>query len=137
MERVIADTSFVVALTNQTDVNHRRIAAIYAQHTRILLPQLALVEIAYLLGRNAGIGTTINLLQQLPMSRFELVSATDDDVQRVADILHQYLDSKVDFVDGIVMAIAERLNIRTVLTLDQRDFRMFRPKHCQSFTIQP
>ena len=81
---------FVVALTNQTDANHRHVTPIYAQHTRILLPQLALVEIAYLLGRNAGIETTINLLQQLPVSRFELVAATDDDVQRVANILHQY-----------------------------------------------
>ena len=56
---------------------------------------------------------------------------------RIFCISIQYIDSKVDFVDAMVMAIAERLNIQTVLTLDQRDFRMFRPKHCKSFTIQP
>ncbi|NEQ96429.1 MAG: PIN domain-containing protein [Cyanothece sp. SIO2G6] len=137
MERVIADTSFVVALTNQADVNHGRVTAVYANYSQIFLPQLTLVEIAYLLGRNAGISCTTRLLQQLPMSRFTLISATDDDIQHVASILHQYMDSQLDFVDAVVMAIAERLNIQTVLTLDQRDFRMFRPKHCEGFTIYP
>lgn len=52
-------------------------------------------------------------------------------------ILEQYADSKVDFVDASIMAIAERLDIRTVLTIDQRDFRLFQPSHCQSFILQP
>ncbi|MGK7888824.1 MAG: type II toxin-antitoxin system VapC family toxin [Leptolyngbyaceae cyanobacterium] len=137
MERVIADTSFVVTLTNQSDINHDRVTAIYANYSQILLPQLALVEIAYLLGRNAGILCTIRFLQQLPRSRFILISATDDDLQRVASVLHQYMDSKLDFVDATVMAIAERLKVQTVLTLDRRDFQMFRPIHCESFIIYP
>ncbi|MDB9529179.1 hypothetical protein PN498_24520 [Oscillatoria sp. CS-180] len=56
---------------------------------------------------------------------------------RTADILERYIDSKVDFVDAVVMAIAEWLNLTTVLTLDQRDFRLFRPTHCESFRLKP
>ncbi|MGF1600738.1 MAG: hypothetical protein ACFCU8_01750 [Thermosynechococcaceae cyanobacterium] len=36
-----------------------------------------------------------------------------------------------------IMAIAERLNITTVLTIDQRDFSLFRPLHCQNFILRP
>jgi hypothetical protein len=35
------------------------------------------------------------------------------------------------------MAVAERFGITTVLTLDQRDFRLYRPRHCQVFEILP
>ena len=56
---------------------------------------------------------------------------------RTAQILEQYSDSKVDFVDASVMAIAERLNIITVLTIDQRDSRLLKPLHCSNFTLLP
>ena len=35
------------------------------------------------------------------------------------------------------MAIAERLNLQTVLTLDRRDFSIFRPQHCSAFNLLP
>ncbi|MGF1515543.1 MAG: type II toxin-antitoxin system VapC family toxin [Elainellaceae cyanobacterium] len=137
MERVIADTGFVVALANRSDNRHGDVAQIYLQYPHILLPQLVLVEVAYLVGRDAGIATTVELLRSLTTSRFEQISVTDDDVERAANILEQYMDSKVDFVDACIMAIAERLNIKTILTIDQRDFRLFRPKHCDSFSLLP
>lgn len=55
----------------------------------------------------------------------------------VAEILQIYADSRIDFVDASVMAIAERYGSTQVLTLDQRDFRLFQPKHCDSFVILP
>lgn len=61
----------------------------------------------------------------------------EQDIDRSAEILAQYIDSKIDFVDACVMAIAERLNIQTVLTIDQRDFRLFRPNHCANFILKP
>ncbi|MEO1351951.1 MAG: PIN domain-containing protein [Cyanobacteria bacterium J06635_15] len=137
MEVVIADTGFVVALANRSDQRHAEVRPIYLQYPQILLPQLVLVEVAYLIGRDIGIATVVNFLQGLPASRFELIEATDQDIARVAEILEQYADSKVDFVDASVMAIAERLKVKTILTIDQRDFRLFRPSHCQSFTLLP
>jgi predicted nucleic acid-binding protein len=42
-------------------------------------------------------------------------------------------DARRDFVDALIAAIAERLNITRVLTLDRRDFQLIRPKHCPGF----
>jgi predicted nucleic-acid-binding protein len=95
-----------------------------------LLPQTVLAELAYLVGRNAGIGTVVAFLQGLSVSRFSLVALTDQDVIRVAEILDEYADSRIDFVDVSVMAIAERYGIKKIFTLDQRDFRLYRPQHC-------
>jgi predicted nucleic acid-binding protein len=137
METVIADTGFVVALLNRADVRHQDVKAIYSQRSSILLPQTTLVEIAYLVGRDAGILTVVSFLQGLSESRFEVIPLTPTDVTRIAQILAMYADSYIDFVDASVMAMAERLQIEIVLTLDQRDFRMFRPTHCSSFTLLP
>lgn len=137
METVIADTGFVVALLNQTDSRHPDVQPIYLKYSEILLPKTVFVEVAYLIGRDAGIPTTIAFLRNLPKSRFRPIDLITQDIDRIADILEQYIDSRVDFVDASVMAIAERCNIKTVLTLDQRDFRFFRPKHRNAFTIVP
>ncbi|MBW4571579.1 MAG: PIN domain-containing protein [Tolypothrix carrinoi HA7290-LM1] len=138
MERTpaVADTGFVVALLNRSDAMHSIVTTIYTQHRQILLPQV-LAEVAYLVGRNAGVRIVVAFLQGLFASRFTLVALTDQDVMRVAEILDEYADSRIDFVDASVMAVAERYGSTTIFTLDQRDFRLFRPKHCDSFEILP
>ncbi len=47
--------------------------------------------------------------------------------------MEKYADSKIDFVDCAIMAMAERLNISRILTVDQRDFRLLRPLHVDAF----
>ncbi|MDY6785637.1 MAG: PIN domain-containing protein [Cyanobacteriota bacterium] len=139
MEKIgaIADTGFVVALLNRQDRYHTAVATIYQQQQAIALPQPALTEIAYLLGRDAGIPKVIQFLRSLDESRFQVISLSPSDTQRVANILDTYQDSQIDFVDGCVMAIAERLNLQTVLTLDRRDFSIVRPQHCSAFNLLP
>jgi uncharacterized protein len=133
----VADTGFVVALLNRSDAMHSFVATLYIQQKQILLPQTVLAELAYLVGCNAGIATVVAFLQGLSASRFSLVALTDQDVIRVAQILDEYADSRIDFVDASVMAIAERYGIKKIFTLDQRDFRLYRPQHCDSFEILP
>lgn len=137
METVIADTGFVVALANRSDSKHQAVRTVYIQQQMILLPQTVLAEVAYLIGRESGIVTVASLLRGLPVSRFSLIALVEQDILRVAEILNQYADSRIDFVDATVMAVAERLNIVTVLTLDRRDFSLFRPRHCDIFNLIP
>lgn len=137
METAIADTGFVVALLNRTDDHHSAATVIYLQQEVILLPQTVLAEVAYLLGRDAGNLTVVAFLQGLAASRFRLTALQGQDILRTAEILERYADSRIDFVDATVMAIAERHRLTRILTLDQRDFRLFRPSHCHSFTLLP
>jgi uncharacterized protein len=134
----VADTGFVVALLNRLDAQHEPVKALYEQTSQpILLPQTTLAEVAYLVGQASGIANVAAFLQGLPASRFQLEALTAQDVQRVAQILKQYADSRIDFVDASVMAVAERHRITTIMTLDHRDFRLFRPSHCPYFELLP
>ena len=41
------------------------------------------------------------------------------------------------FVDALIAATAERLNVKRLLTLDRRDFQLIRPRHCDGFELLP
>ncbi len=78
----ITDTGWVVALLNQLDAKHYDSVEIYKRQNSILLPQTVLAEVAYLVGRNAGINIVATFLKGLSSSRFSLISLTEVDVIR-------------------------------------------------------
>jgi predicted nucleic acid-binding protein len=135
--RIIADTSYVIAVTITTDKDHERCAAIHKTQNDIVLPQSTLAEVMYLLTKHVGNLAASRFLRLLPRSKYRVIPLSDEDIARTAAILDQYSDSRVDFVDASVIAVAERLNIARVLTLDRRDFDMVRPSHIPHFELLP
>ena len=71
------------------------------------MPQTVLAEVSYLIGREAGIKKVSTFLKGISNSRFSLIALTTEDILRIAEILEQYVDSRIDFVDASVMAVAE------------------------------
>ncbi|MBE2270904.1 MAG: PIN domain-containing protein [Anaerolinea sp.] len=133
----VADTSFVVALITRTETYHEVCFAASKTVRVIYLPQTTLAEVGYLLSKRYGNLVMARFLAQLPQSKFRLVPLDDTDIARTAELLQKYADSRVDFVDATIAAVAERLNIIRILTLDRRDFALIRPKHVAQFEILP
>jgi predicted nucleic acid-binding protein len=135
--RTVADTSFVVALADENDPYHQRCLAVYEQVQVIYLPQTTLAEVGYLLRRAGGNMMTARFLRLLPYRKYKLHSLDENDLERTAQILERYADSRVDFVDATVGAVADNRQITTILTLDRRDFQIVRPRHTSRFEILP
>lgn len=136
----VADTGFLVALLNKTDAKHQLVLPLYRKLTKpMLVPQTVLAETAYMVGRSAGILAVTTFLRSLGArgSRLRLCALTEQDTDCIAEILEEYQDSRIDFVDASVMAIAERYQTQTVFTIDQRDFRIFRPRHVDHLLLFP
>jgi predicted nucleic acid-binding protein len=74
---------------------------------------------------------------ELERDRYRLVSLTTTDLARMAELVTQYADLRLDPTDASVIAIAERFGIRQVATLDRRDFSVVRPRHAGGFVIVP
>jgi uncharacterized protein len=55
----------------------------------------------------------------------------------MAELVRTYADLGLGGVDSSVIAIAERLGISTIATLDQRHFRVVRPRHVEVFDLIP
>ena len=62
---------------------------------------------------------------------------TSDDLIRVAELERAYADLNLGMVDAAVIATCERLRETKVATLDQRHFRVVRPRHCDHLTLLP
>lgn len=49
----------------------------------------------------------------------------------------QYGDFPLGFVDAAVVAVAERLDVVEIATIDRRHFAAIRPRHVGAFTLLP
>jgi predicted nucleic acid-binding protein len=67
----------------------------------------------------------------------DVEAPTPDDWIRIADLVEQYDDFPLGGADASVVALAERLDAETIVTLDERHFRAVRPKHREAFRLVP
>jgi predicted nucleic acid-binding protein len=55
----------------------------------------------------------------------------------MAALVRRYADLPLGAVDASVVAVAERLKITQVATLDRRHFTVVRPEHVPAFELLP
>ncbi|MBI2193158.1 MAG: hypothetical protein HYU36_14355 [Planctomycetes bacterium] len=60
-----------------------------------------------------------------------------DDLIRCRELVRRYRDLDLGLADAAVVAVAERLQIRRVLTLDEHEFRTMLPKDGRPFILLP
>jgi uncharacterized protein len=134
----ILDTSFLFALADQGDRNHQRVLAVAESENELLvLPVVVLPEVCYLIASRLGHQAMCRFVSSATPNAVQVESLTPEDLVRVHQILEQYSDNQLDFTDAAIVAIAERLNITRVYTLDRRDFSIIRPSHCDYFELLP
>ena len=133
----LLDTGFLLAVIDADDNLHAACVAALESETNPILPDVVLPELAYLILRELGYPTLTKFLRAVAAGEMAQVQSTPPDLARAAELLEKYADNKVDFVDCVIVAMAERLNLTRVLTVDRRHFTVFRPKHCEYFEIAP
>jgi predicted nucleic acid-binding protein len=132
----ILDTSFLFALTDQGDRNHQQVLAVSRSVDEpLVLPVVVLPEVCYLIASRLGHQAMRHFMSRMTPDAVQVESVISEDLIRVHEILEQYADSLLDFTDAAIVAIAERLNITRIYTLDRRDFSIIRPKHCDYFEL--
>ena len=55
----------------------------------------------------------------------------------MADLVDRYASLPLGAADASVVAIAERLGITRIATVDRRDFTVVRPRHIPAFELIP
>ena len=135
---VLLDSSALVAVASRRDRAHRAVTdALGQERSGIHVPHTVLVESAQVVTARVGKAAWTSLLRGVLDSDWRVEPMTDEDLRRSADILDAYADSRMDFVDASVMAIAERLGAPRIYTLDRRDFTTMRPRHVDAFELLP
>lgn len=134
----LLDSGFLYASIDKTDKHHESVKnAIEKIRGNIILPVPAITETAYFLSKNKGIEELAKFSESISVTKFQLETPQSEDYRRAAEILRKYNDANIDFVDAVIVAISERLNITKILTVDRRHFGVFKPRHCPAFEILP
>jgi predicted nucleic acid-binding protein len=78
-----------------------------------------------------------DFLHSVARGTFTLVHLETADLDRMSELVRQYGDFPLGTTDASVVAIAERLGVIQVATIDHRHFRAVRPKHTDALTLLP
>ncbi len=101
----------------------------------MVVPAPIVAEVGYLLHRKGSPRAESAFLRSLAAGDFRTVELTSDDYARMADLVDTYADLPLGTSDASVVALAERLGVTEVATLDHRHFRVVRPRHVDAFTL--
>jgi predicted nucleic acid-binding protein len=138
---ILVDTNVIVALADRSDTAHEPCRRWLQEQTdELALPITVLAEACYLIDRFGGPPAEAQFLDSIgsePARRFLPVNLTDVDLRRMSELVRQYADRRLGGTDASLVAVAERLGITTIATMNRRDFDNVRPRHVPAFTIVP
>lgn len=96
-----------------------------------------IVESSWLIESRLGPRAEAVFLRSVNEGELTRVDLEPDDWTRAVELVETYADLGLGVVDASVIAVAERLSITTLATLNQRGFRIVRPKHVDAFELLP
>ena len=103
----------------------------------MVVPSVVLPEVSYLLKTRIGPAAEQAFIQAVADGEFTVEPLEPDDILRAAELLQVYADLPLGFVDATVVATAERLGTRELLTTDRRHFGVVKPIHGKALHLLP
>jgi predicted nucleic acid-binding protein len=138
---IACDTGPLVAAALSNDSDHQACVTLRSKlhdaGTELLVPATVVAGLGYLLAREAGPRVEALFLRSLADGVFSAVDLTAADYARMAELVVTYGDLRLGTTDASVIAIAERLKLTEVATLDRRHFTVIRPTHANTLTLLP
>ncbi|HME64995.1 MAG TPA: PIN domain-containing protein [Streptosporangiaceae bacterium] len=100
---------------------------LHAARHELLVPATVIAEVGYFLAREAGAPRGVVVPTVLADDDFAPVDLTSADYAQIADLVNTYESLPLGTTDASVVAIAKRLGLTDVATLDRRQFTVVRP----------
>ena len=138
---IVCDTGALVAAADRDEEHNRActdlFTGLHLAARPILVPVPVVAEVGYLLSRAAGAQVEAGFLRSIVSGTFTVVDLQTSDSDRMADLVETYADFPLGTTDAAVIAVAERLGVREIATVDHRHFRAVRPRHAEAFALLP
>lgn len=132
MPAVIADSGFLVALGIRRDPRHAAAKAFLMGYVgEIIVPSPVVVESCFFFSTAAK----ISLLDWLGKPPARVAELPLQAYSEVGSILARYAALEPDFTDAAIVWLADKIGCRGILTVDTRDFGVYRLKGGKRFEI--
>jgi predicted nucleic acid-binding protein len=136
LRAVLVDTGPLVALLKRNDDHHEEVvAALKEIRDPLFTVWPVMVEAMYLLAYSWEAQKA--LWEILENGVVRLLDLDETDVPEMKRLMEKYRDLPMDMADAALVHVAAREDIRRVLTVDKRDFSVYRLPRKGSFTLLP
>jgi predicted nucleic acid-binding protein len=139
---ILVDTNVAYALIDAAEPDHERCVQWFRRtgRTPLVVSPLVIAETCYLLDKKLGPEAEASFLGSVGNGReftYQLVELLSADLARMGALVRRYADRHLGGTDASLVAIAERLKITMIATVNRRDFDNVRPEHIPAFEVVP
>lgn len=131
---IIVDTGAFVALFHRRDRFHPTARQVFGISPEQLITTYPVIsETCYLLSQQANLTTAQTFLQGMANEIAQIFPLQLSHLKRMIVLMKKYEDLPMDFADASLVVLAEELGHGRILTLDRRDFSVYRWNDTQPF----
>lgn len=131
------DTSVLLAAADNADPDHEACTQAIMGEGPLITTPLVIAETAYLIRRQLGPAAEATFFRAVAAGELLVEPLMPADGRRIADLIERYSDLGLSGTDASLIAIAERLAVTRIATLDRRHFGTVRPGHVAAFELVP
>jgi predicted nucleic acid-binding protein len=133
---ILADTSGIIAMLDRDDRHHIAVVEVIQTDT-VLVPTTILPEVDYLATKYLGERVARSFLEAVIRGEFTYLPVESIDLERGLAVMARYQGVPLGVVDASLVALAERLHISKILTLDRRHFSLVQPEGINYLELLP
>ncbi len=132
----VVDAGPLYAAADTDDQDHLACrTALSRTDLRLVVPALVVAEATCFVGRRLGAPAESRFLRGI--GELDVEGPNGGDFTRMAELVEKYADFPLGGTDASVIALAERLDASTIITLDRRHFTAITPRHREAFDLIP
>ena len=130
---ILVDTGPLVALFDLSDAAHHEcVGVLETIHQPIATTVCVLTEVFHLLSPPTS--GSRNLMSLVAGGGLQVLEIDGRDLARAFELMMQNADAPMDLADASLLTMAEKLDLRTIFTIDRNDFYFYRIRVGRSHT---
>ena len=133
---ILVDAGPLIALVDADDRHHQACSSSFAAVREALGTVWPVLAEAMYQESDVRDGPAA-IWQLIERGAVRLLPLDEEDVPRIRELMEKYADLPMDLADAALVRVAERDGLRTVFTVDRRDFTIYRLKGGRKLAILP
>ncbi len=130
MQKTIIDSGPLIALFDRSDKYHKLVLDFIKSYKGKLITSWAVItEVSHILDFNLQV--QIDFLKWCEMGGIEVYTISQDEISNIRVMMEKYSDIPMDLADATLMYIANKENIKNIVSIDS-DFDIYRTLKKQS-----
>ena len=124
MQNTLIDAGPIIALFNKNDKYYKKITEFLKKYRGELISTWPVItEVSHMLG--FSVQAQIDFLTWVHLGGIVVKTIEKEDIGRIIDLAEKYSDVPMDLADASLVVLAEKFNIKEIITIDS-DYYIYR-----------